>query len=651
MKRIAFLASFMGIFLLVASIAYAHGGSYSGPAGGGTGGGFAPSGGGTPGPGPGPAGGGTGGGGSPGGGGTTGGGSTGPGGGGSSGPPGGVPGGGAPGGGGAVPGAGGVTGGRKPPKTDANLTWAGWWFFNDDRYLNLKATIRNEKNETENADLFTGASDQTEEITTVNAKMIREKINPVLKYALKDGFYDTRAAALIALGKTGSPDALEDLKSLMDDENKFVRESSFLAMGILGNKEAIPQLIEVMTDSKAGRKLVGRKNGVLNRTRAFAALAIGLIGSRHADLSDTQAVSALLDQMNAKEGAQRDIQVGPIVALGIMRCKEAVPDLIKFFKTKSNNAVVRSYVATSLGKIGDPAAVKVLLKGLKDKQNAVTQSCAMALGLLAKPDNVDVVKGLQKLVKSSPDLGAKNFAIISMGEIGGQANLSELIRMARKGNLFMRTFSSMALAVYMDKNKADPERVNVCKRLHKYFKSEKNLDVRGANAIALGIMRYTEAGEDILNDLKKGGQAELRSHLCIALGLMDYDAAIKEVRETVTDKGNIELRRNAAIALGLLGDKGALKVLEEEMSNSARSKAVHGAVTQGLGFIGDVSAVPILVKFVRDRQEYQNVTRAFAAVALGLLGDKDNIPVLSKISMYNNYLQRTDALKEVLTIL
>ncbi len=651
MKRFVLLASFMGIFLFVASFAYAHGGNYSGPGGGGTGGGFAPSGGGTPGPGPGPAGGGTTGGGGATGGGTTGGGAATAPGGGTGGAPGGVPGGGAPGGGGAAPGSGGVTGGLKKGKSDVNLTWAAWWFFNDDRYLNLKVTIRNEKNETENADLFTGASDQTEEINTVNAKMIRDKINPVLKFALKDDFYDTRAAALIALGKTGSADALADIKSLAADENKSVRESVFLAMGILGNKEAIPTLIDVMTDSKAARKLVGRPNGILVRTRAFAALAIGLIGSRHADLSDTDAVKALLDMMVSKEKNQLDLQIAPVVALGVMRANDAVPELIKFLKNKGNKAQVRSYVATTLGKIGSPAAIKPLLKGLKDKQNGVVQSCAMALGLLAKPDNVKVVKGLQKLVKSSPDLGAKNFAIISMGEIGGPANLNELIRMSKKGNLFMRTFSAMGLAVYMEKNKGDAERLNVCKRLHKFFKSEKNLDIRGSTAIALGIMKYKEAGPDILKALKKGGQASLQSHLCIALGLMDYDAAIKEVRTTVTFKGDIDLRRNAAIALGLLGDKGALKVLQDEISNSARSKAVHGAVTQGLGFIGDVSAVPILVKFVRDTQEYQDVTRAFAAVALGLLGDKDNIPILSKISMYNNYLQRTDALGEVLTIL
>ena len=48
MKKIVFLASFMGLFLLIASVAFGHGGTYSGPAGAGTASGFSPAGAGTP---------------------------------------------------------------------------------------------------------------------------------------------------------------------------------------------------------------------------------------------------------------------------------------------------------------------------------------------------------------------------------------------------------------------------------------------------------------------------------------------------------------------------------------------------------------------------------------------------------------------------
>ncbi len=651
MMRFVQLFSIVGLFALLASVALAHGGQYSGPAGGGSSGGFAPAGAGTPGPGPGPAGGGTG---SPGGttgpvgGGTTGPGSPTPGSPGS--PPSGAP---APGAtGGAVPGGGSTPGGYRKAATDANLTWAAWWFFNDDKYLNLKAKIRSEENETDNADLFAGNAFGGDDVTKVNAKMIREQINPVLKYALKDPFYDTRAAALIALGKTGMPESLADLKTLMADEHKQVRESSFLAMGILGNKEAIPTLIAVMNDTPEARKWVDQTNGIDTRTRAFAAMGIGLIGARENDLSDTQAVSALIEMMKARENEkQRDLQITPIVALGIMKATEAVPALIDFFEDKGNQAWARAYAATSLAKIGNPAALPHLTKGLKDKQNAVVQSCAMALGVIAKPEDKDAVDGLQKLVKSGADLGAKNFAIMSLAEIGGEENRNLLARMTKKGNIFERSYSALGMGVYMYQNPTDPSKGEICEDLHKFLKAEKNPDIRGANAIALGLMSYDTAGADILEALKDGGQASLRSHFCIALGLMRYTAATPEIRRTVSDKGDIDLRRNASIALGLMGDKDAVKVLQKEIEASENSLAVHGAVTQGLGFIGDRSAVPTLIKFLKERDKFQDSTRAFAAVALGLLGDKDDIPIISKISEHNNYLIRTDALGEVLTIL
>ncbi|MEZ6194903.1 MAG: HEAT repeat domain-containing protein [Planctomycetota bacterium] len=651
MKKLVYLASFVGAFMLVAGLALAHGGNYSGPGGGGSSGGFAPGGGGTPGPGGGPAGGGTtGGGGGQGPGGTTG---PGGGGGGATGPGGsGGAGGGLPGGGGGLP-TGGATGGVKKAKSDANVTWAAWWFFNDDRFLDLKAKVRAKDAETENADLFVGEVDGAAGVTKVPAKKIREGVIPNLRIALKDEFYDVRAAAAIALGKCGMDEARADIESVINDDDQRVRESACLALGILGNKEAVPLLIEIMNDTKDGRKRLGRgTSDILPRTRAFAALSLGLIGARHSDMSDTQAVSALMAALDQKKVSHIDLEVGPIVALGIMRAKEAVPALIKFLEDPNNTARSRGYAATSLGKIGDPAAISTLIEHLDDKQNEVVQSSAMALGSLVKPDQKKNVQRLQKMTKTGRDLAAKNFSIMSLAQVGGAENRNFLFRLL-DGNNFEKTFGALALGVYFhaEENKNDDAKEEVAKAIHKEFKNTKSPDELGAYAIALGLMKYDTAGPDMLETLKKGGQASMRQHVCIGLGLLDFDDAIPTVREIVQEKGDIDLRRNAAIALGLLGDREAMNFLQKEMERSTNSQAVLGAVTQGLGFIGDVSAVKRLGEMATDRKEFKDNTRAFSAVALGLLGDKDNLPALFAIAENNNYLARTDAIGEVLTIL
>ena len=647
MKKFIFTASFLGLFLLVAGVAFGHGGNYDGPAGGGSGS-FSPVGGATPGGGTTPGGGVTPGGTTPGGGANPG--ST-PGGGGTPGGAPGRPGGARPGGGGLGRGGGGATPGGRKKTSDSNVTWGAWWFFNDDKYLNLKAKIRATETETDNTDIFFGENSDGDVITRVPAKKIREGVIPVLKLGLKDSFFDTRAAAAIALGKCGNPDNAADIKELLKDENKQVRESTALALGILGNKEAIPDLVEIMNNTKKAKKMLARDGkDILTRTRAFAAFAIGLIGSR-TDISDTQGVSALLG-MISEEQKLRDLEVGPLVALGVMRSEEATQPLIEFVKNKKMHEQSRSYAVTSLGKIGNRAALPTLLKALRDKKNPVRQSATIALGILANPDDKDVAKALQRVNKSDADRAVRNFSIMALGEIGGKDNRNFLDRLLKNAsNRFERTFAAMALGVYAQATD-DLEIVVIGDKLHKAFRKEKNFEEKGAYAIAMSLMGVEKASEDLLKELEKGyGQASYRAHLCTALGLLNHKPAIKIVREVVKEKGDVNLRRAASIALGLLGDKDAVSVLEKEIARSENSQAVHGAVTQGLGFIGDVSAVPTLTEMVKDRKKFKDATRAFAAVALGLLGDKDNIPILSKIAENNNYLQRTEALAELLTIL
>lgn len=649
MKRVG-VGSFAVLFVLTfGQAAFGHGGQYSGPGGSGTGEGFTPSGGGTTGPTGGPQGGTTPGGGSNGG--TT------PGSGGSGGTsPGGAPtrpGIGTPGAGPAGPaGVGGGTspGGKKPSGEGQGVTWDAWWFFNDDKYLELKAKVRRTASQTDSGDDFMSEAPAAEVVNRAPAEKLRSQVIPALKLCLQDKFYDARAAASIALGKCGTPDLVGDIRKTFLDEDKRVAESAGLALGLLGSKEAIPDLIEIMSNSQKGRKEFAKDGkDIETRRRGFAALGIGLIGAR-TDVSDTKAVAALMSQIK-RDPKNIDEVVCPIVALGIMKAKEAVPTLRAFLNDEENEAISRSYAATSLGKIGDRSVIPDLLNALKDKQNNVVQSAAIALGALANAEDAEVVMALQKLIKSVPDQVAKNYATIALGEIGGVDNRNFLSKMLDDKSRFAQTFAAIALGVYSTKNLEDKEVPVISDRILKAFKSEKNFEERGAYAIALGLMRAEKAGPDLLDALDKGGQASYRGHLCTALGLMGYRESIKTIEDVVKEKGDVGLRRAASISLGLLGDAGAVKILEAEIAESSNSQAVHGAVTQGLGFIGDSSAVPTLRDMVTNTTKFQDATRAFAAVALGLLADKDEIPLLSKISENNNYHTRTDALGEVLTIL
>ncbi len=91
------------------------------------------------------------------------------------------------------------------------------------------------------------------------------------------------------------------------------------------------------------------------------------------------------------------------------------------------------------------------------------------------------------------------------------------------------------------------------------------------------------------------------------------------------------------------------------IESNVKSKAILGAATVALGYVGDSRAVPILSKMLsKDTSGVyfsKSVTRAFATVALGFLGDKDPVPLLSLVQENSNYLAQTEALVELLTIL
>ena len=102
------------------------------------------------------------------------------------------------------------------------------------------------------------------------------------------------------------------------------------------------------------------------------------------------------------------------------------------------------------------------------------------------------------------------------------------------------------------------------------------------------------------------------------------------------------LLKQAAVALGLLGDKNAVSLLVEMLSE-AQGLATQAAISAALGFIGDEGSIDPLVEML----ENQGITasaRSFAAVALGIVADKESLPWNAKIARGLNYRASTPTL-------
>ncbi len=633
------------VVVALASAAFAHGGEYNGPSGGGSGGYDGPGGGGNtggPDPGGGPAGGG---------GGTT----PGAGGGGGSTPnPGGAPV--RPGGGGGR----GTGGGRTTPgakaKSEGNqfLDWDFWWDLNEDRFLLLKSKVRSMEAASTSRDTFFGES-EGDSVVQVSTARIRKEIMPALKLGLKDPYYDARAGAAIAYGKVADksePEALDTLRKLLADTDKIVQESTCLALGILGNKAAVPDLLEIAKNTPKGRKLVGTDTSdVPTRTRSFASVAIGLIGAREGFVGDEANVLNELADLAKIDAAHIDIQMGPAIALQLVKSEKVAQDILAIYKDTKAKRHVRAHLAVALGKIGYRAAIQDLRAGLRDKETYVNYGSAISLGLLANKEDKDIIKELVNYAKRAPNPGTKNFAIMALGEIGDESGRATLMEFVKGGQLAEKTFAALGLGVMGTKNPSTSEESG--QLILESYKAAKNDPERSAFAIALGLLNYQKSVETLRGDLTDGkGSQKLKSYICLALGLLNDKNSIPAIQGLAAEKGDQDLRKRAAVALGLLKDPDAVAVLEKVILESKNTKAILGAATVALGYIGDTKAVPILTKMVENKNsEFQDVSRAFATVALGFLGDKDDIPLLSRIHENSNYLADTEALGELLTIL
>jgi HEAT repeat protein len=116
-----------------------------------------------------------------------------------------------------------------------------------------------------------------------------------------------------------------------------------------------------------------------------------------------------------------------------------------------------------------------------------------------------------------------------------------------------------------------------------------------------------------------------------------------EIRTIVQNSSRREkLLTQGSIALGLLGDKAIAEELVRKMEEQG-TVAVMSALAQALGFIGDRRSIDPLVEILGNKG-LKDIPRAFAAVALGLVGDKEDLPWNSKVAVNANYRANVETL-------
>jgi len=581
-------------------------------------------------------------------------------------------------------------------------TWDFWWGFNKDQYLNLKAAIYSGPI-TGSDDFFMGqgTKGQSKNQLKPSEEAIRQKIVPALKEALeKERANDIVTGCLIGLAKIGDVKSESGasefeplLSKFLSDGNQEIAETAAVALGILANDASVQKLADLALDKPEGRKLVGNKE-VNFRSRAFATYGLGLIGKRTQSNQVRQDIAGILiDLLGKPESSTRDVKVAALVALGLVPIdvdKSESPEskqnyassrqtelkfIEKFFKDETgNNYLTRAHAPTAMARLlqGAPPELKdglakLMLAALgkqSKERDEVRWGCVLALGQVGDTDkdkiDVEIRDVLKSIAEENRDPQEKNFAMIALGQIGGRRGTGEanekgvsdcrdeLLTSLTKGKNHVKPWAGLGIGVMereiLDNSQGGETPSTTAKEtVRATLKDAASPNVLGAYAIACGIAKDTEAKAILIDKLKNASVDEVKGNLAVALGLIDAREAVKDIEDIVKEsKYKPALLKQAAVALGLLGDKDLVTDLVKMLSE-AKGYSSQAAIASALGFIGDSRSIDPLVEMLK-RKDITDSARGFAAVALGIVADKEPLPWNSKISTNINYRANTTTL-------
>jgi HEAT repeat protein len=421
----------------------------------------------------------------------------------------------------------------------------------------------------------------------------------------------TRAFSMFALGLLGddtgvtgaNSETLEGLKALVQSKeaSRDIANSALVAIGLLGDRAAVPDLVKWLTEEKAGSEKLNDLN------TSYAAAALGKIGQPGiSGPSSTEVFEALKAQVNKKTRMTRYasvIALGQIAPQGDEKLQKEVVSILASVVKGDSKAADQQTVNFALIGLGRIAGVKASDDGSGGCPAAVRE------------------RAIDTLKKAFDDSRSRNFAALGLGlaameqDTAFKAPIAEQIR-----NTLAR-------------EKGDNE-------------------ARGALAISLGMLRDRVSVPLLQGILDGKDDVKLRGTAAVALGLIGEKGSLESIRKALAEKEDRELRVDAAIAAGLLSDKNAVKSLAEILRDPKSSQFVLGSVAMALGQIGDERAVEPLKEILHNQGgEYPDLTRALAAVALGQIGDVNDIPVLNRVSRDVNYRAYYDAIGELLTII
>ena len=579
-----------------------------------------------------------------------------------------------------TPRGGSVGGGDRVPRTGPrgiplgpDLTrWQYWWEHNREPYLR-NARQTNGAVVTGSDGFFMGAH-QREDASVTPVEVAAREATPALLAALdRPDSTETLVACLHALARVGRDhdgrEVTSELRRYLGSSLQYVRENAVLALGIAQRKSAALDLIPLLRDSAVGRRLV-RQSRVNDRTRAFAAYALGLLGRDNADAAFRIRIVGELDAVLRRPvDTHPDVKVAAIFGLRVVQPQAAAGSGAKRTRWLAASALMR-YYGSRLGKTEQflqahvpPAIAGLLGRGdsldhqiykrafaaqlARRGRAELSQSAAIALGSMAlpgeqTPDDERYSKTLSRYASEGKDHQTRYFCLLSLGQIGGERNRGDLLRRLLRGRTLEQAWTAVALGVLANHARqsgaqSQPDDT-IGRALLLCLRNNKNDEVRSAAALGLGLAGYRAGAPELRRLLARYASREMfGGYLCLGLALLgDQDAAPRIRAVLVESDRQPELLRRAGVSLARLGDREADTLLLEIVTGATHNLPALSAATQALGYRTDLARTKRLCELLREESVSAH-SRARLADALGRVADKHWLPWHALFSINCNY--------------
>ena len=502
--------------------------------------------------------------------------------------------------------------------------WSLWWRINRDAFVSLRKRY-NQRTTTPRAEVPSASRPSKGEIETKVVPFLMKaarskgelKATAIVSWALATAGGDSAAAVDATIGYLRKPDS------------RF-RDLLVLALGMARHEKGTNALLEILGDTRDGRAIFGTPKGVSERTRAFAAIALGRTGH-------VAAIESLIDVLRKEKGDRVDLRTAAITSLGELaragseEQREIVARyLLKELKRGKWTDPVLASIPMALVKTGDAEALKEVRRIVARFRGPreVRESCALALGSV---DTISerLVEALMASARRDPDLQTRRYAAIALGELCLRADTKQVDAKLQKRirRFYLGTLEGhfkqpntlewhyFSAGLYVRAFPANSEKIVA--RLERVVQKSKRTSERASAVLALGL----SGNEGSLPVLRKQFEASkdvtVRGSCAEALGLLgDRTVREKLLKMALNDASDV-IRYQSALGLGYLADRTIVDPMVEELGKT-RSAQARAALTRVIGQLGDRRAIDGLIEIAGDEKRKRQ-TRERAAGALGLI--------------------------------